>query len=162
MCMTIDYAGNAIIRDLAGKSQRKVEVGILETSQTRYSPDGTLFAVSSDLGFSRVFESASWRQVAYLGGLLNAAHSVSFSPDGTRLVIGSGAKEAMRMYDTQSWQDVITLEGTGFGNQNQAFSSDGNSIGWLNSSQVLQIWQAPSWEQIAQAEAKQTPEMKHP
>jgi WD40 repeat protein len=102
-----------------------------------------------------VWDSATWRELATLGGFLNGAQSVSFSPDGKRLVMASGGKEALKLCDTESWQDVLTLEGQGSDGHGLGFSPDGNDIGWLNSSGVLQVWQAPSWDEIAANEAKQ-------
>jgi WD40 repeat protein len=158
----VGYNGDVVIRNLADETQTKGDIDILEGSGVVYSPDGKLFAVASDLGFARIWDSATWRQVATVGGFLNGAHAVCFSPDGNRLVIGGGGKEALKLCDTQSWQDVLTLEGDGTDRRNLAFSSDGNDIGWLNASNVLQIWQAPSWDQIAAAEAKQKADIQQP
>jgi WD40 repeat protein len=62
----------------------------------------------------------------------NGVHSVWFSPDGKRLAIGSDDKEAVRLCDTESWQDVFTLEapGTGFGGV--SIFPDNNTIAWVN------------------------------
>ena len=61
----------------------------------------------------------------------------------------------MRLWDTDSWQDVFTLEAQGTGFQGAWFSPDGNTIIWGNEA-ALCVWRAPSWEQIAAAEAKET------
>jgi hypothetical protein len=76
--------------------------------------------------------------------------------------MGSGGKEAVKLCDTESWQYVITLEGQGFDGGDLAFSPDGNDIGWLNNGGVLQVWQAPSWEEIAAAEAQQKADSNQP
>ncbi len=76
--------------------------------------------------------------------------------------MGSGGKEALKLCDTESWQDVLTLEAQGYDGQRMGFSPDGNDIGRLNASNVLQIWQAPSWDQIAAAEAKQQADTQQP
>ena len=91
--------------------------------------------------------------MATLGGFLTGVHRVSFSPDGKRLAIDGHGKEAVRLCDTESWQEVITLEGQGTGSPGAWFSPDGNAIGWLNSAiGVVHIWRAPSWEEIDAAE----------
>jgi WD40 repeat protein len=155
LCMTIGYEGETVLRNLADESQTTADINILEGSGAAFSPDGKLFAASSDLGFARVWDSVTWGELATLGGFLNGAQSVSFSPDGKRLVLASGGKEALKLFDSESWQDVLTLEGQGSDGHGLAFSPDENDIGWLNSSGVLQVWQAPSWEQITAEEAKQ-------
>jgi eukaryotic-like serine/threonine-protein kinase len=162
LCMIIGYEGETLLRNLADETQTTVDINILEGSGAAFSPDGKLFAASSDLGFARVWDSVTWRELATLGGFLNGAQSVSFSPDGKRLVIASGGKEALKLCDTESWQDVLTLEGQGSDGRGLAFSPDGNDIGWLNSSGALQVWQAPSWQEINAAEATQNAEFKQP
>jgi hypothetical protein len=61
------------------------------------------------------------------------------------------------LWDTESWQEVLSLEGQGTGFPGAWFFPNGNAIGWLNSATgVLHLWRAPSWEEIA-AEEKTTP-----
>jgi eukaryotic-like serine/threonine-protein kinase len=152
--VAIGYGGDVVLRNLADSSMRKVDVDALEAVNAGFSPSGKLFAVASDLGHARVWDAASWRSVATLGGLLNGAHSVGFSPDSKRLAIASDGKEAVKLWDTDSWQDVFTLEAQGTGFQGAWFSLDGNTIIWGNEA-ALHVWRAPSWEQIAAAEAKE-------
>ena len=137
-------------------------MGILEPDVGNFSPDGKLFAVASSLGFGRVWDAATWQPVATLRGFLKGAHTVAFSADGKRLAIGSGDHEAVKLWDTESWQDVFTLEGQGTGYMGVWFSPDGNTIAWGNQSGVLHVWSAPSWEEIAAAEAKEKTESKLP
>ena len=66
----------------------------------------------------------------------------------------------MRLWDTESWQDVFTLEGQGSG-QSAWFSPDGNTIVWINRTTIY-LWQAPSWKEIEAAEAKEKAEIKQP
>jgi WD40 repeat protein len=108
------------------------------------------------LGYARVWRTAIWRKEATLRGFLNAVDSVSFSPDGKRLATGgSNPDDAEKLWDVDSWQETLTLEGTGSSFDPTAFSPDGNALGTLNEDGVLRIWQAPSWEEIATAEAKE-------
>ena len=153
-CIAIGGEGEVVLRNLAAESKTKVELDVLEGNSAAFSPDGKLFAVATHLGYARVWETATWKQVATLGGFLNGTHSVNFSPDGKRLAIASDGKEAVKLFDTESWQDVFTLEGQGTGFQGAWFSPDGNSLMWGNPT-TLYLWQAPSWEDIAAAEAKQ-------
>jgi len=61
-----------------------------------------------------------------------------------------------------SWQEVFTLEGTGFEFDFTAFSPNGNLIGTLSSEGFLRVWRAPSWEEIAAAETKEKTESSGP
>ena len=136
------------------KNEQFVRAAFSPTEPLLAYTSGKLFAVASDLGHARVWDATSWRPVATLGGLLNGAHSAGFSRDGRRLAIASNGKEAVKLWDTDSWQDVFTLEAQGTGFQGAWFSPDGNTIIWGNEA-ALCVWRAPSWEQIAAAEAKE-------
>lgn len=59
------------------------------------------------------------------------------------------------MFDTSTWLDTLTLEGGGGALWPTIISPDGNVIGAtaIDDGQ-LQLWRAPSWEEIAAAEAE--------
>ncbi|MEO6033641.1 MAG: WD40 repeat domain-containing protein, partial [Verrucomicrobiota bacterium] len=82
--------------------------------------------------------------------------SVALSPDGERLVTGSDGKEAIKFWDVQSHEELLTLEGQGSMFSMTAFSSDGAVLGTLNSydskRSILHLWRAPSWAEIEAAE----------
>jgi WD40 repeat protein/cell division protein FtsL len=156
-CVSVGYGGEVVLKNLTDERQTTLNLDILEAAWASYSPDGKLFAAASDLGFARVWNTANWRPVATVGGFLNAAHSVAFSSDNQRLAMGSGGREAIKLCDTESWQDVLTLEAPGYDSQSLAFSPDGNDLGWLNQDRVLYLWRAPSWAEITAAEAKDPP-----
>ena len=120
--LAIGWEGDIVFRNLVDKSQTKLNLYALETDFGCFSPDGKLFAAASALGHARVWDTATWQPVATSGGFLNGVHGVSFSPDGKRLAIDASYKEAVRLCDTESWQDVFTLEGQGHESQGIGFS----------------------------------------
>ena len=67
---------------------------------------------------------------------------------------GTGGKEMLRIYDTESLQEVLTLEAPGYAALDISFSPDGNVLGWLTHENHLCLARAPSWEEIQAAEAK--------
>ena len=79
-----------------------------------FSPDGKLLAVASMYGFAKLFDVDTPRELATLHGFLMGVHSVAFSPDGTRLALGSDGREAVKLWDVASLQEVATL-GARFG-----------------------------------------------
>ncbi len=83
-------------------------------------------------------------------------------PEGERLASGSNGREAVELYDLATQQDMATLAGSGSLFRFTRFSSDGNLIVAINSDQQVQLWHAPSWEEIAPAAAKQKTESKQP
>jgi eukaryotic-like serine/threonine-protein kinase len=164
LCLTVaGLKDDSVLRNLVDQSQTNLNLDAPETDAGVFSPDGRRFAIVSEMGFARVWDTSTWKPVATLGNFLNGVHGVDFSPDGKRLVIAGHDREAIRLCDTESWQDVITLEGPG-GIAGTAFSPDGNTVVtflWRNSTtQIIYLWRAPSWEQINAAEAKA--EIKQP
>src|SRR6185369_8082946 len=101
---------------------------------------------------------ATLQPVALLKGFQLGAHSVVFSPDGRRLAAGSNGREAVKLWDVGTRQEVLTLSGEGsrFGGLN--FSPDGRYLLAINDSGLAHIWIAPTWEEIAAEEAKDPPQ----
>jgi len=87
-----------------------------------------------------------------LHGVLLGYHSVAISPDGERVAAGSNGKEAIKMWDLHSHEDVATLSGQGSFFSNASFSPDGNTIAANNWNGVIHFWTAPSLQEIAAAE----------
>jgi WD40 repeat protein len=77
--------------------------------------------------------------------------AVSF--DGTRLVVYSSGTEPLRIYDTGSSRELISLGSELYldGSTKAAFSPDGNCVG-MQIGSVVHIWTAPSWAEIEAAE----------
>ena len=85
------------------------------------------------------------------------AHSVAFTADGQRLAAGSGSgHEAIRLWDVQSKQELLTLASSGVVFAKTDFSPDGNILSSLDGPGYLHLWLAPSWEEIAALEEKET------
>ncbi len=154
------YEGDFSVRNLAEQSTRNTHLDILETSGLwTFAPSGKLVAAGSYLGYARVWDTGSWKEVATLGGFRGSVNSVTFSPDGNRLATSEGARhEAIKIWAVDSWQDVLTLHAEAALFNDAIFSPDDNAIGVVTDEGTLRVWQAPSWDQIAAAEAKQKAE----
>jgi hypothetical protein len=68
----------------------------------------------------------------------------------------------VKLWDMDSWQELLTLEGAGSLFGLTAFSPDGNVIGTRSTDGILNLWRAPSWAEINAAEAKDKAETKQP
>ncbi len=85
--------------------------------------------------------------MATLGGDRLGTHGAFFSHDGKRLAAAGGSVyDTVKLWDTESWQDVLTLSGLGSSNTSIAISGDGNVIGSQSGTGYLQVWQAPTWQ----------------
>ena len=160
-CLSFGEGTDVVARNLADKSSSKPNLKmepVLGTLGTAFSPNGKLFAIANS-AFAQVWDTDTWRGVVTLRGYLKGVYSLSFSPDGRRLVTGSSDHDAIRLWAAENWQDVLTLNTPGFFYK-PAFSPDGNILGAVANGigDVLQLWRAPSWEEIAAAEAKEEPQ----
>jgi WD40 repeat protein len=73
------------------------------------------------------------------------------------LATGSFGKEAVTLWDSATWQEVVTLEGPGRAPVAQlAFSPDGNCLLALSEDGLLHVWRAPSLTEIDAAEPRGT------
>ena len=68
-------------------------------------------------------------------------------------------REAVKLWDVGTRQELLTLDGADPYLTKARWSADGNVI---LAGPPWQAWSAPSWEEIAAAEAKEKPETKKP
>lgn len=113
------------------------------------SPDGKWLAFGHHQGSVQVINPSTRQSIMDLRGIMHAVHSVAFSPDGFRIVAGSDGREGLRMWDTVTRQELITLEVEGVSMFMTAFSPDGNWLGSLSGNGELYLWRASSWDEIA-------------
>jgi WD40 repeat protein len=115
------------------------------------SPDGGTVAVSGGSGEVKLYDPLRGELEASLHGHLNATFGIAFSIDGRRLVSMSGGREAAKLWDLETRQELINLPGTGSFLPTAAWSGDGNFIA---GGEPWQTWSAPSLDQIAAAESR--------
>jgi WD40 repeat protein len=110
-----------------------------------YSSDGARLAAA---GGNKVcfWDVASGRLIAKWERELSEVNSLAFSPDGRRLVTGSGTR-ALLLWDVETGQIVRTLwKGGGYGNwpSQVLFSSDGRLIAAITSGDLIEVFDADS------------------
>jgi serine/threonine protein kinase/WD40 repeat protein len=145
--------------DLANSSRPRRLPGKDYSGSLTVSPDGSLVASSTSGGLVRLFDPAKGELIESLHGHLNAAFGIGFSPDGRRLISAFGGREAVKLWDIGTRQELLTLSGIGSALTVAKWSPDGDMIlvgpPW-------QTWRAPSWDEIAAAEAIEKAEIPQP
>ncbi len=140
-----------------GRAPRRFPGKVFSTGLA-VSPDGGLVAAATGGGQVRLFDPAKGALIETLEGHLNAVAAIAFSADGRRLMSTCFGMEAVKLWDLGTRQELLTLGGTGSLDAAR-WSADGDVIlvgpPW-------QAWRAPSWEEIAAAEAKETAAVKQP
>ena len=104
------------------------------------SPDGSRVAVAAGK-IIRVFNLESEGELIAMRGHAGMVYSVSFSPDGERIV-SKGGDETAKIWDSITGTELMTFE-TGNAKGNAVFSPDGRSIASVSENGIL-IWDSKS------------------
>lgn len=142
-----------LLRLLPDGPEQPVSLPLRQITAAAMSPDQRWLAAVSLQGTGLLFDRQRQLVSAPVQGFLQGAHSVAFSPDGRRIAIGSNGNEAVKLWDVESLQELLTLPGQGSIFNQTAFSPDGNLLVSCNMQGTLHIWRAPSFEEIARWES---------
>ena len=83
-------------------------------------------------------------------------------PVESRGLAGGDGDEAIKIWDVDSRQELLTLGAPTDVFLTPKFSPDGNVLGSQQQYGLLHLWRAPSLVEIAAAEAKEKAEIKQP
>ena len=100
------------------------------------------------MGTVEITDGATGHPLGQLRGFLQGVHSVAFSPDSRRLAAGSDDRQAVKLWDLQSFQELVTLRGESSAFSQTRFSPNGDLLGTMNYKGLLHVWRAPSWPEI--------------
>jgi WD40 repeat protein len=134
--------------DTSSGAHRDTVVGIA------FSADGKQAASVAWDGTLALWDPSSFRRMTapFFKGHLLGAHAVAFSPDNHRLATSSVGREAVRLWDVSTHQELITLAGQASAIAFVAFSPDGCWLAACGEEGQLHLWRAPSWQEIEAAE----------
>ena len=144
--------GSASILELATGKTHRMSMDLKQAGASAFSPDGRFFATVSRMGIGALWETSSMRKVTALHGFLQAMNSVAFSPDGHRLAIGGDGNEAVKIWDVDSQQELLTLDARGSMFVTMDFSPDGTCVAAKNLQGSLYVWRTASWDEVAKTE----------
>ncbi len=104
-----------------------------------------------------IFNTADGKINTVLKGHSNRIHTLDFSPDGKRLISGSGEDHkdnSLRLWDLESGSQVSTLTKKGGFIYSAAFSPDGKKIAAVSTFRKVMLFDAASGSLIAEFEVK--------
>jgi WD40 repeat protein len=127
-----------------------------------FSPDGQRIATASEDNTVKVWDARTGQMLLPLQGHTYTVASVAFSPDGQRIVSGAGELNnsvplggehqkpgEVKVWDAQTGQQILSLEGHLAGVTGVVVSPDGKRIvsagGW---DQPMKVWDAQTGELI--------------
>jgi len=99
------------------------------------------------------------REIETLHAHQNAPLGLAFSADGRRLISAFGGRQAVKLWDVGTRQELLTLAGTGSTLDTANWSADGDVI---LARAPRQASRAPAWGKITAAEAKDKKEIEQP
>jgi hypothetical protein len=94
-----------------------------------------------------VWDAASGTNLLMLKGHGAPIRSVAFSPDGQKIVTGSGDKTA-KLWDALNGTNLLTLEGHSGRILSVAFSTDGKRIATGSYDQTAKVWEAANGREL--------------
>jgi len=127
------------------------------TMQVAFSGDDSQVVSTSTYGSVAFWDSSTYKLSTKLDGHVLGSFGVAFSPDGRRVATGGGtSRDAIKLWDLLTRRELITLPGQSTVFWFVAFSNDGRWLAAYNGREGdLNLWHAPSWEEIEAEEKKQ-------
>ncbi len=119
---------------------RKIETTHLPEFSLKWSPDGRRIAVTSEIGTVTVVDVKSGAEVL-LTGHDNEVNDLDWHPNGNRLATAS-TDGTVRIWDTNTWQETISLSGLDSGVTSVAWDLDGKRLAAGDRTGRIIIWDA--------------------
>lgn len=115
-----------------------------------FNPDGFILAAGEASGKIAFWDTVTGELVEDLDANLSEVRSIAFNNDGSILASGSASDNVVRLWDTETLQQVQTLkpEGKIQGINNITFSADGGLLAAGCVDSTLQLWNVNTYQHI--------------
>ncbi len=150
--ISLGSEGHGWSRDMDSGVVRSYEIPVRGAVPAAWSSDGRRMITLSRRDEVTLWNTETGAKLGEFHGFLLGIHSGAFTPDDRRVALGSNAREAVKLFDTESQQEVLTLPGKGAFFHTLNFSSDGRWLGASNQRGMLHLWRAPSPEDLLPSE----------
>jgi WD40 repeat protein len=152
----VGSAGGQVLDLASGKVVLRLqEPGVMGSA---LSPNGTLLAVGTEKNLIHLWDVDQGRKIETLRGHVAGVWHLAFSPDGRTLA--SCGDSRVKLWNLGTRQEILTLARFGSPPSRIFFSPDGSGLVTSLSDGRMQLWHAPSFEEIAAAGAKEKAESK--
>ena len=128
VCITLTFVPNSFAQVLSQKHLPEgaiARIGKGVAKDVKYSPDGTLIAVASNIGIW-IYDAQTYQEVDLLTEHSEVVWSVAFSPDGQTLAGGNNG--TVKLWNVETGRLKATFKGGGGWIMSVAFSPDGRTL----------------------------------
>ena len=130
------------------------KVAELQGIRVRFSPSGTLLAGSSG-NTVRLWNVATWQEVAAFKGDTAEVHCLAFAPDGRILATGDAAG-TLRLWDVARSRQVDSCRGHTSEVQSIAFAPDGRRLATSGGDSTVKLWDVARLQEVASITCRYT------
>jgi hypothetical protein len=113
-----------------------------------FSPDGLKILTTSSDRTARIWDAATFAEIAVLRGHKDWVNSAAFSRDG-RLIVTASNDNTARIWDAATAKEIAVLRGHESQVNSAAFSPDGRLIVTASNDNTARIWDAATAKEIA-------------
>jgi WD40 repeat protein len=128
-------------------SEKFIDRSQLATS-VEFSRDGQILANGSDDGTVKLWDVASWQELASMKAHEGTVYSISLSPDG-RILASGGNDGVVKLWDITNRQEIATLKGENGPIYSVALTPDGQVLTSGSDDGLIKLWDVASRKEIA-------------
>ena len=131
--------------------------GWVHDIHARFSPNGTIVAISRDVGRIELWEVESGKKLYTLAcGRSHKPSFLSFSPDGTKLASAGGdlwaGDHIVRVWDVTQGKEILPFAGHSSPITSVVLSPDGNTVATAGQDGIIHLWDRSSAKHLFRLE----------